>query len=94
LATLGAARVADWFHLPSKGWCYTEATLRSCFDLPISARSNYSQYEKLFKSLRDCNELKANLASFYKQSGENGMPWGVWDPQYQVVGVCKVKSNA
>lgn len=94
LATLGAARDADWFHLPSKGWCYTEATLRSCFDLSISARSNYSQYDELFKSLRECNELKANLASFYKQSGDNGMPWGVWDPQYQVVGVCKVKSNA
>jgi hypothetical protein len=37
--------------------------------------------------------LRDNLASFYGRSGENGMPWGVWDPRYQPVGVCKVKRN-
>ena len=36
-------------------------------------------------------ELRDNLASFYFRSGDNGMPWGKWDPQYQPVGVCKVK---
>ena len=32
------------------------------------------------------------LAAFYARSGDNGMPWGKWDPQYQPVGVCKVKN--
>jgi hypothetical protein len=39
-------------------------------------------------------ELKNNLASFYFKSGENGMPWGEWNPEYQPVGVCKVKVEA
>jgi SAM-dependent methyltransferase len=91
LATLGASRDQDWFHEPSKGWCYTDATLRRLFSLPADTPSNYAHYEELFTSLVNCRELSENLAPFYFQSGDNGMPWGRWDPQYQVVGVCKVK---
>lgn len=91
LATLGAAKDRDWFHKPSQGWCYTEATLRRAFELPPSAPSNYDHYDELFVALRNCAELRDHLASFYFRSGENGMPWGVWDPQYQSVGVLKTK---
>lgn len=92
LATLGAARDQDWFHVPSQGWCYTENTLRRLFDLP-NAPSNYAQYDQLMADLRGCSELRLGLASFYFRSGENGMPWGKWDPQYQPVGVCKLKQE-
>jgi SAM-dependent methyltransferase len=92
LATLGAARDQDWFHKPSRGWNYTEASLRELFDLSPAASSNYSRYDELFSTLKECAELRAGLASFYSRSGDNGMPWGKWDPQYQPVGVCKVKT--
>lgn len=91
LATLGAKRDQDWFHEPSQGWCYSEKTIRTAFDLPSHVPSNYDQYDVLFEQLRHCNELKENLARFYFRSANNGMPWGVWDPQYQSVGVIKVK---
>jgi len=91
LASLCAGRDQDWFHQSSAGWCYTDATLRRIFDLPANAPSNYAQYDELFAALRDSAELRNNLANFYSQSGENGMPWGKWDPQYQPVCVCKVK---
>lgn len=91
LATLGAARDRDWFHEPSQGWCYTEASLRKIFGLPANTPSNYTHYDELMASLRQCAELRDHLASFYFRSGDNGMPWGRWDPQYQPVGVCKVK---
>ena len=91
LASLGAARDQDWYHEPSHGWCYTDASLRRYFDLPPDLPSNYAHYNELFATLRDCKELRDNLAKFYFQSGDNGMPWGIWDPQYQSVGVCKVK---
>ncbi len=94
LATLGASPDRDWFHQPSQGWCYTEATLRRAFALSPSAPSNYDRYNELFEALRNCAELRDNLASFYFTSGENGMPWGRWDPQYQSVGVLKVKAIA
>ena len=90
-ATLGAARDNDWFHSPSKGWCYSEGTLRSTFDLSLKAKSNYDQYDHLFKALQKNKELQENLAAFYFVSGDNGMPWGNWAPQYQPVGVRKIK---
>ena len=93
LATLGAARDQDWFHKPSLGWCYTDNSLRRYFDMPPDLPSNFDQYDELFAALRDCAELRDNLAEFYKKSGDNGMPWGIWDPQYQTVGVCKAKQD-
>ncbi len=93
IATLAAAKDQDWFHEPSKGWCYSEATLRNVFDLPDGCASNYDCYDELFDALRNCGELRDNLADFYFKSGDNGMPWGIWDPKYQPVGVCKVKKQ-
>jgi ubiquinone/menaquinone biosynthesis C-methylase UbiE len=91
LATLGAAPQQDWFHQASHGWCYTEGSLRKLFNLPASTPSNYGAYDQIMADLRNCAELRENLAAFYYKSGENGMPWGVWDPQYPPVGVRKVK---
>ena len=91
LATLGAARDEDWFHQPSQGWCYTSQTLAQLFNLPADVSSNYDRYDEIFSTLKNCAELRDNLAPFYFQSGNNGMPWGVWDPQYPPVGLCKVK---
>ncbi len=92
LATLGAAADNDWFHEPSHGWCYSDHSLRRCFKLADDTPSNYDRYTELFAALVECAELREGLASFYSQSGDNGMPWGKWDPQYQPVGVCKIKS--
>lgn len=91
LATLGAARDQDWLHKPSRGWCYTDNSLRRLFDLSSEIPSNYTQFDELLNSLRNCAELRNNLAKFYFRSGDNGMPWGVWDPKYPTVGVCKIK---
>ena len=93
IATLGAAKEEDWFHEPSKGWCYTQATMQSIFDLPADCPSNYERYDELFEALKNCIELRDSLARFYFKSGNNGMPWGIWDPKYQPVGVVKVKPN-
>jgi SAM-dependent methyltransferase len=91
LATLGAARDQDWFHEASQGWCYTEASLRRLFGLPDTSKSNYGEYDHLMDMLRDNRELRDGLAGFYFRSGNNGMPWGIWDPKYQSVGVKRVK---
>jgi SAM-dependent methyltransferase len=91
LATLCASGREDWFHIPSQGWCDSEASLRRLFRLLPDAASNYAHHDELLAALRDCAELRDNLAAFYARSGENGMPWGKWDPQYQPVGVLKIK---
>ncbi len=91
IASLTAARDQDWWHVPSSGWCYSDASLRRLFHLPQPTRSNYAQFDRLLAELRDCAELRDNLARFYFTSADNGMPLGKWDPQYIPVGVLKIK---
>jgi SAM-dependent methyltransferase len=92
--TVSASVAEDWFHEPSKGWCYSEGTLKKLFGLPASASSNFSHREALLAAFRkEDNELHRRLASFYYQSGDNGMPWGKWDPQYLPVGVVREKGR-
>lgn len=91
IATLVAGKNEDVWHEPSQAWCYTEESLKQIFDLPEATPSNYSKYDSLFENLRECAELRDGLAKFYFKSSTSGMPWGKWDPQYQPVGVCKIK---
>lgn len=93
LATLVAARGEDWLHEPSGGWCYSDQNLRRVFKLSQDAQSNYEEYDILFSKLYACDDLRENLPSEVFESGDNGMPWGIWDPKYQPVGVLKVKSD-
>ncbi|MFC1559271.1 methyltransferase domain-containing protein [Gemmatimonadota bacterium] len=93
-ATLGASRDEDWFHEPSQGWCYSEKTLRDIFDLAPDSPSNYDRYDELFEDLRGCDELRRALSPVYSRSADNGMPWGVWDPTYQPIGVVKQKKDS
>jgi ubiquinone/menaquinone biosynthesis C-methylase UbiE len=93
LATLCAGKDRDWFHEASQGWCYTDSTLRSLFDLPADTPSNYDRHDELLNALKNYAELRDKLAKIYFKSGDNGMPWGKWDPQYQPVGVCKIKKG-
>ena len=91
VASLTAARDQDWWHMPSSGWCYTEESLRRIFCLPPDVPSNYACFDDLMVALQGCAELRDNLATFYFRSDKNGMPWGIWDPQYIPVGICKIK---
>ena len=91
IASLTAARDQDWWHAPSSGWCYTDASLQRIFHLPSPTRSNYAQFDRRLAELRDCAELRDNLARFYFNSADNGMPLGKWNPQYIPVGVVKIK---
>lgn len=88
--TVSASPAEDFFHEPSKGWCYGEASLKELFGLAPEAQSNFALKESIYAQLRlQGNELHKRLAPFYFKSGDNGMPWGKWDPRYMPVGVTK-----
>jgi ubiquinone/menaquinone biosynthesis C-methylase UbiE len=91
VATLSTMGDEDGYHEPSAGWTYSEASMKRIFGLDASVTTNYGEYARLFEQLRNSEELQQGLARFYYRSGDNGMPWGVWDPQYVPIGVCKVK---
>lgn len=91
LLTVSASQNLDWYHSPSSGWCLTERSLRRYFRIPARCPSNFESYATLLSELKASHKLQAWLSPLYARSGQNGMPWGVWDPKYVPVGILKVK---
>jgi SAM-dependent methyltransferase len=83
ITTSGSDR-ETWFHEPSKGLCFGCADLARLFRaVPSGALSAQAALE----AYRQCDLLRERLTRFYFESGDNGMPWGVWDPRYVPVGL-------
>ncbi|MCI5223253.1 MAG: class I SAM-dependent methyltransferase [Candidatus Electrothrix sp. AR4] len=74
-----------WFHQASQGWCFSEEDMKKTFHA-LPAEENLPA-EEIIAQYRTCNFLKENIAKFYSKSGDNGMPWGKWDPKYFPVGL-------
>lgn len=91
--TTSAAKV-DWYHKLSRGWCFSEKTLRDAFDLDSEAYSNYDRHDSIFEEIKSSKELEERLAPLYFKSGKSGMPWGVWNPTYIPVGLVKTKKSS
>jgi SAM-dependent methyltransferase len=73
----------SWFHEPSRGWCFSADDLARHFN----ATGMASDAAQVLEHYRGCAYLREHLAGFYRKSGQNGMPWGKWDPQYVPVGI-------
>jgi cyclopropane fatty-acyl-phospholipid synthase-like methyltransferase len=86
ILTTSAAKEKDWFHEPSKGWCFTKETIGSFFK-KTEAPGKWEGGDQFLLEYQRSEELKRRLASSYFMSGDNGMPWGIWDPQYIPAGV-------
>jgi SAM-dependent methyltransferase len=86
VTTSGTEKPYTWFHEPSKGLCFSLSDLNKYFN---AERIGSVEPEVILDKYRENNYLKNNLSDIYKKSGENGMPWGKWDPQYFPVGLCE-----
>lgn len=84
VTTSATERAESWFHEPSKGWCYSIADLGRYF---AAANLGTAQPGAMLEQYRRCGYLRRNMAVFYRLSGNNGMPWGIWDPTYVPVGI-------
>ena len=93
LATMAASQDRDWYHEPSKGWVLTSDSIRRLFGAPRAHVLGFDDYDESLRQLTACEELRTGLAAFYFESGENGMPWGKWQPAYLPVGVALTKSR-
>ncbi len=85
ITTSATEKIDTWFHSPSKGYCFSEADLLAIFGaLPGQGSSSGGA---ILEKYQKCSFLEKNLANFYHKSGENGMPWGKWEPKYFPVGL-------
>ncbi len=87
IITTNAAKDHDWYHEPSMGWCFSEQSLRQIFGVNKNCLSNWDEYDFIEAQIRSSVELQRRLSPSYALSGKNGMPWGIWDPQYIPVGL-------
>jgi len=67
-----------------------EIGLVETYGIAKGYESNFDNFQSINDSIINSKYLRRWLASFYYQGGNNGMPWGVWNPQYQPVGIAKV----
>lgn len=84
LTTSGTDRDEDWYHEPSKGQCFSAQGLKWKFGADDAVGQDAAA---VLEEYRQSEYLKSHLAEFYSRSGDNGMPWGKWDPQYIPVGI-------
>lgn len=83
--TTSATDAAEtWFHAPSRGLCFTMNDLGALFGADDVSRIDPGE---ALRAYRESTYLQSRLASFYRRSGNNGMPWGKWDPQYIPAGI-------
>jgi ubiquinone/menaquinone biosynthesis C-methylase UbiE len=88
LITTNASRGEDWFHKPSHGWVYSRQSLCRLFLFSADeCQTNYEKYDEYFERLKTSEALRSRLHPAYFASGDNGMPFGVFDPAYYPVGI-------
>ena len=82
--TTSATEKLTWHHEPSKGLCFSDEDLNKYFG---AAKFCDQTAVEVLENYKSSSYLKNHLANFYSLSGNNGMPWGKWDPQYIPVGI-------
>jgi len=89
--TVSTINSENTFHQPSHSWLLNEQGLVDTYQIKEGYISNFLEYDSINSSIQDSKFLKKWLSNMYYRSGDNGMPWGKWDPQYQPVAIFKTK---
>ena len=84
VTTSGTERSNTWWHEPSRGFCFSETDLADLFG---ASAKRQMHPEKILGKYKKNVYLRNHLASFYKKSGNNGIPWGKWNPTYIPCGI-------
>ena len=82
VTTSASAMSETWFHEPSRGHCFGKDDLCKYFH-----STGEGDPADCLEKYRTNEYLRAHLAAFYRKSGNNGMPWGDWNPAYVPVGI-------
>lgn len=83
IITTSASEKETWFHEPSRGLCFSAEDLGTLFTVSPA----WGSYPEHLQAIRESAQLRELLHPSYLLSGNNGMPWGKWNPQYVPVGI-------
>lgn len=78
----------ETFHEQSHSWLLDKQGFKEAYLLE-EPWSNYDRFDEIAAQIRNPGYLKRYLSHSYFQSGRNGMPWGIWKPEYLPVGIRK-----
>lgn len=92
MVTTSAAKDKDWYFKACKGWCFSYSTLCEVFNIS-GCPNNFGRFDDLLQQLKDCELIKKMIPKIYFRSPDNGLPWGIYEPKYQPVGVIKIKPS-
>ncbi|MDZ4849269.1 MAG: class I SAM-dependent methyltransferase [Pirellulaceae bacterium] len=84
VTTSGTEQSQTWWHEPSKSYAFSNDDFTTRF---AAQPASSQDAETILERYRKCRYLQDHLSAFYKKSGDNGMPWGIWDPKYIPVGL-------
>jgi 2-polyprenyl-3-methyl-5-hydroxy-6-metoxy-1,4-benzoquinol methylase len=87
ITTSGTERAETWYHDSSLGYCFSEGDLSKIFRAQTMDDANP---ETVLQNYQASRYLRDNLAFNYRLSGQNGMPWGKWNPVYIPVGISEL----
>ena len=87
--TTSASKDKDWFHEPSKGWCFGEKTLEEFIEVAgaKNVSSNFVNYDQYMAKLLLSDAMKQRIPSYYIGNFNCGLPNGKYEPEYQPVGI-------
>ena len=80
-------------HAPSHSWLLTENEIVKAYSMPDDYRTNFAQMAQISREMQAPQRLHRWLASSYYRGGDNGMPWGKWNPQYLPIALAITNSS-
>ncbi|MBI1911072.1 MAG: class I SAM-dependent methyltransferase [Deltaproteobacteria bacterium] len=89
IITTSAAKDRDWYFKSCEGWCFSYDTLRELFSMKESF-TNFDRYDELFEKIKRSETIRKRVSKLYATNGDNGLPWGIYDPKYQPAGILKI----
>ena len=89
IVTTSAAKDQDWYHKPSKGWCFTQETLSKWFGINGSISFDY---DLTLKRIKISHKLRKRISPYYRYSSQNGLPYAkLENAKYCPVGIIREK---
>ncbi|MBI2571787.1 MAG: class I SAM-dependent methyltransferase [Candidatus Schekmanbacteria bacterium] len=89
LHTVSAIETGERFHEPSHSFLLDRTQLIRTYELKIDEQPETWPWAQAWQAFQQPRYLDRWLSHIYCAGGNNGMPWGIWRPEYLPVGLAR-----